>query len=751
MQLFVTIINIMMSQSKKLSIAFYWHMHQPVYQLSPEGDYLMPWVRLHAVKDYLDMVLILDKFNNIKLNFNIVPVLLDALIDYGENNLHDIHSRLTITDVDDLTDDDKEFIINNFFDANFHSMILPNEEYNKLYQKYQSGYENDINIFTPQEYSDLMALFNLAWFDPIYKNMYPELKKLIKKGKNYTLDDRIKIIEIQRDIIRKIIPTYKKFIEKGKIEVTTSPYYHPILPILLDIKSIKTSEHSNLPSNLKMSLDAKIQTEKALDRIEELLGKRPRGIWPSEHCINSKVMDMFNKLGVQWTISDEGILSDSIKFEFVRDFRGYLEDPYHLLKSYDYKGTKIIFRDSIIPNLIAFEYPNHSPEGAANDLYDRIKAVQSKLLTSPDENHLLTIAMDGENCWENYTADGSAFLSAIYSLIENDPTLETVLISDYLDKDTAKPLNKIGSGSWVNRNFKLWIDEPLKNLAWTYLKQVRDDFSAFVKQNPLNPNIEAARRELFICEGSDWFWWYGEPNDSGRDNIFDYIFREHLKNIYLYLGLNVPEYLDAPLLSAISKPSRYPKGEFTPILDGKEHEDEVWLNAGCIKIPDGPVLDEDKFYDKICFGYDKDNLYLRFYINEYNKEKAAKSNRVNQMYVYMRNQNKKQYLSPIRIIQTRESLLPISKEKFHSEMQISIYNGEINLIRLVSAVSNNLWVIDSPKNIRAIYDKVVDLSIPFDDIDIEKGDTLEFLFVNANYGIKDYYIPNEMLLTIKRM
>ena len=734
----------MMSQTKKLSIAFYWHMHQPVYQLTPTGDYLMPWVRLHAVKDYLDMVLILEKFPKIKLNFNLVPVLLDSLIDYGENDLHDIHSRLTVTDVEDLTADDKEFIINNFFDANFHSMILPSDEYNRLYQTYQLNPENDINMFSNQEYSDLMALFNLAWFDPIYKNMYPELKKLIKKGKGYTTEDRIKIIDIQRDIIRKIIPTYKKFSDEGKIEITTSPYYHPILPILLDIKGIKKSSETDLPLNLKMELDAKMQTEMALDRMEDIFGKRPRGIWPSEHCVNGKELNLFKELGVDWTISDEGILSNSINFEFVRDFRGYLEDPYHLLKSYKYKddGVNIIFRDSVIPNLIGFEYPNHPAEGAANDLYDRIKVIQSKLLSSPDENHLITIAMDGENCWENYTSDGSTFLSTIYSLIENDPSLETVLISDYLDKDTQKPLNKISSGSWVNRNFKLWIDEPLKNLAWTYLKQVRDDFSNYVKQNPLNPNIEAARRELFICEGSDWFWWYGEPNDSGRDNIFDYIFREHLKNIYLFLGLEVPQYLDTPLLSAITKPSRYPKGEFTPVMDGKEKDDENWMNAGCIKIPDGPVLKEDKFYDKICFGYDKDNLYLRFYINEYLKETRLMSKRVNQMYVYMRNQSRKQALSPIRIIQKTESLLPISKEKFHNEMQISIYDGEINLVRLVKAIPNNLWAITSSKTIKAVYDKVVDISIPFESLGVEHGEVLEFLFVNANYGVKDFYIPN---------
>ena len=669
------------------------------------------------------------------------------MIDYGEKGLHDIHSRITITE--NLTDDDKVFVINNFFDANYHSMILPNPEYNRLYQKYQASSGNDITIFTDQEYSDLIALFNLAWSDPIYKNKYPELKKLFKKGKNYTIKDRIKIIDIQRDIIRQIIPAYKECLKKGKIEITTSPYYHPILPILLDSNGIKKSATNDFPLDLHMENDAKDQTKIALDRIEEIFGVRPKGIWPSEHCISPKVMDMLKELGVSWTISDEGILSKSINFEFARDFRGHMEDPYHLFKTYDYNGTNIIFRESLIPNLISFEYPNHTPQGAANDFYDRIKVAQSKLLSSPDDNHLLTIAMDGENCWERYSADGSLFLNTLYGLIENDPTLETVLISDYLQHDTQKPLNKISSGSWVNRNFKLWIDEPLKNLAWKYLKNGRDDFENFVKENSDSTDTKNARRELFICEGSDWFWWYGEPNDSGRDNIFDYIFREHLKNVYFYLGLEAPEYLDTPLLSAIAKPSRYPKGEFTPILDGKEHGDGSWLNAGCIKIPDGPVLKEDKFYDKICFGYDKDNLYLRFYINEFLKDKISRQ--VNQMYVYMRNMNKRQSLSPIRIIQKTDSILPICKEKFHNELQISIFEGEINLVRLVKALPNNLWAITTAKNIKTDYDKFVDISIPFDDIDIAKDDTLEFLFVNANYGVKDFFVPNDMLLTIKRL
>ncbi|MBR6098648.1 hypothetical protein IKP85_02770 [bacterium] len=742
----------MMSQNKKLSIAFYWHMHQPVYQLSPEGDYLMAWSRLHAVKDYLDMITITENYKNIKLNINLVPVLLDAFIDYGEKGAHDLHSRLTVTPVEELKPEDKEFILNNFFDANYNTMIYTHPEYDRLYQKRQSYREAaNINDFTDQEYSDLMALFNLVWFDPTYAGEYPALKKLLKKGKNYTLKDRLEIIELQRDIIRRIIPAYRKFVKKGKIEVTTSPYYHPILPILLDINSIDISNKENLPDELKMDLDAKVQTETALDRVEELIGKRPRGIWPSEHCISSKELDMLHSLGVDWTISDEGILSDSINFEFIRDFKGYMEDPYHLVKSYEYKnGIKMIFRNSMFSNLISFEYPNFDSEMAAKDLYERIKVIQSKLLSSPDENHLLTIAMDGENCWENYPNDGNTFLNTLYKLINEDKSLETVLISDYLDKEkNYKPLKKIKAGSWINRNFKLWIDEPIKNLAWQYLKNVRDDFCEFVKRNPQNPYIENARKELFICEGSDWFWWYGEPNDSGRDNIFDYLFREHLKNIYIYLGLDIPEYLDIPLLSLITKPSRYPKGEINPVIDG-EGNDDSWLNAGCIDIPDGPVLKENKFFDRICFGYDKNNFYLRIYVNNYVFENPSHKNRTYQLYIYTRNSSKKHSTSPVRLINKTEDILPLAKQKFHNEIQISVTQGELRFIRLIKSIPNNLWALQNSKSIKFAFHKVIDIQIPFDMLDIGYEENMEFVFINASYGLSDVFIPNEMLLNIRR-
>lgn len=749
----------MMSQSKKLSIAFYWHMHQPVYQLTTNGDYLMPWVRLHAVKDYLDMALWAKKFDRLKLNFNFVPALLDAIIDYAEKDAHDIHSRLTITPEEQLNHEDKIFILNNFFDSNYQTMILTNDEYHRLYQIVQAHGTVNTEIFTNQEYADIMALFNLAWIDPSFKTSNKELKRLVKKGKNYTLEDRIEIIELQREIIRKIIPTLKKLSDKNKIEITTSPYYHPILPILLDYKNIrKNAATDDELLYLKTELDAKVQTQMALDRVEEIFGKRPKGIWPSEQCVSGKTLEMLSNLGVEWTISDEGILASSINFEFEHDFKGYLKEPYHLLKSYQYKtknsDIKMIFRDSTIHNLISFEYPHHNPIATANDLYDRIKVMQSKILSSPDKDHLLTIALDGENCWENYFEDGASFLKTLYTLITEDETLETVLISDYLEHSKEhKLLNKITSGSWSNKSFKLWIDEPVKDLAWTYLKRVRQDFSEFVKREPLNPNIELARRELFICEGSDWFWWYGEPNDSGRDNIFDFIYRTRLKNIYRYLDLDTPKYLDEPITDiSPSKPSKYPKSLISPAINGKSiiSEDDDWNNAGFIEIPDGPVLRESKLFEKIRFGNDKDYFYLRFHLNKYIKNNEELKKRTFQMYIYLRKTGRKQALAPTRLINKTQNIPPIAMEKFHNEIQIAIRKDELQFLRLIKAIPGDMWILGNTKTIEVAYDEVLDLKIPFDVLDIKNGETLEFIFINANFGIKDFYIPNEMVLSVTR-
>lgn len=729
-------------------------MHQPAYKLNPESDFLLPWVRMHAVKDYLDMVLIMKDFPKLKLNFNLVPLLLQSLIDYGQNHAQDVHSKLSVTPIEELTDDDKRLILTNFFDANFTAMISHHEEYERLYKKRVIDNVYDINEYTDQEYSDIMAWFNLAWFDPIYGEIYPELKQLAEKGSGFTLQDREKIIEYQLEIIRQIIPTYKKYMEEGRIEITTSPLYHPILPILLDIKCA----HRNipnpevLPTNLKMTRDAIAQTKLALDKMEEIFGKRPKGIWPPEHCVSAKTLDVLADLGVKWTISDEGILANSINYDFVRDFKGHLADPYHLLKTYEYKTHNskidIIFRDSIIPNLISFEYPTVEPQKAANDLYDRIKVIQNRILASPDESHLLTIALDGENSWENYEQDGSHFLKAIYQLIEDDDTLETVLISDYIEHDkNIKKLPKIYSGSWINRNFQLWIGEPTKNQAWNALKRTHDDFNRFVEDNPNHPNIEKARNEIFTAEGSDWFWWYGEPNNSGQDHLFDYLFREHLKNVYKYFDLPVPTSLEMPL-GLMSKPSSLPTGSITPVMDGQDRIDDEWLNAGVIALPDIPYSEDLKFFKKIKFGFDSDNLYLRFYVDEEVRENSTSA--VHQMYMYMRNRTRRTNLSHIRLVSKTEDIFQLMREKFGTEIKISFINGLLKPLQFSKAMAHDLWVVQDQEQIKVAYDNVIDVSIPFDVIDIKENEMVEFFFAPADLDVMESAVPQELLLTMQR-
>ena len=739
---------------KKLSLAIYWHMHQPVYEI--EGTYLMPWARLHAVKDYLDMVLVLEKYPKLKLNFDVVPALMDSIIDYM-NGRQDIHMELTLSDVEKITDEEKSFILNNFFSSKYETMIYRSENYKNLYQKRFSSDVCNSAIFNDQEISDLMALFNLVWIDPIHFKRYPRLQELWEKQYNYTKEDRIEIIEIQLEIIKEIIPTYKKYIETGRIEMTTSPYYHAILPILADIKAstknVLTTD--GLPTSLGMLEDARMQVKMALDRVESVMGFRPKGMWPPELCIGPKTLDLLAKEGIEWTISDEGILSDSINVEFVRDFKGNLNDPYHLLKVYKFhtkseKDINVIFRDRSIPNLINFEYAGIDAKMAANDLYGKIKVVQNKILVSPDDSHLLTIALDGENCWENYQNDGIDFLENIYSAIETDETLETVLISDYVREDKYKrELNKINPGSWIDRTFQYWIGESTKNKAWSYLKQAKDDFSVFVKQNKKHPNIEIARRELLIAEGSDWFWWYGEPNNSGQDFVFDYMFRERLKNVYIAIGTEPPEYLNNSLITKVEMPFKHTTGPITPRMDGLLSSYEDWYHSGNISMLDGPVFRENKNVDKIHFGCDDKYLYFRLHVNKGAAEKSS-INRINQFYIYTRNATTVGNRAYIRLISKTENQHPILREKFENELTLTLVKDTLYPIRFTSCLHPNMWTLANPEEIKMVYNELIDIAIPFDLLRVKRGETIELFMANTDSGVKNTYIPQEILLSLTR-
>ena len=745
---------------KELSVAFIWHFHQPNYQTQQDGIRLMPWARLHAIKDYLDMLLILNKFPNIKLNFSIVPALIDTIEDYAKD-AHDIHSRLTVTPVEELNDDDKLYILNYFFDINYDNIISKNPRYNELYLKRYNNSEVGINDFSNQEYADIMMLFNLLWFDPIWKETYPELKEFEEKGCNYSLEDRQRLIELNRVIIRQIIPTFKKFQDEGRIEILTSPYNHPILPILLNPNDLKMPfiKYPMPDCKIALIIDAKEQIKMAFEKIEKTFGKAPKGFWPSEHCISQKTLDVLANLGAEWVVTDESVLANSLKKDFVRDFRGCYEDPYDVCSLYLYrtkreKEINVIFRDSVIPNMITFEYSRHDNVASANDLFDRIKTVHDKLKNAPDECHLLTIAMDGENSWDSYQEDGRIFLERVYSLINSDKNIKTVLISDYVEKNknTEKLLKKVASGSWVNQEFQLWIAEPTKNLAWKYLVQARNDIKEAEKSGRLSKEqIKNAKSEIYITEGSDWFWWYGEPNNSGQDHIFDFMFREHLRNVYQIIEKPIPSYLDVPLISVMGKPSKNPIKLITPQLSGKVKDNEDWLNAGCIIIPDGPILKENKLLNRICFGNDNNNLYILFDISKYLLNSKESFKDYFSIYVYIKTYNNENHFSsPPRTTNKTETIYPVLLDGYTYEAKFAVTNNRKYPLQFSKAEKDGLWELQWGHHIKYVQDEIGEVCIPFDDICVKPGENIDFFFITGCSGVTEEVYPKDIPLSIRR-
>ncbi|MCQ2754765.1 MAG: hypothetical protein MJ231_06930, partial [bacterium] len=431
-----------------------------------------------------------------------------------------------------------------------------------------------------------------------------------------------------------------------------------------------------------------------------------------------------------------------------------LNDPYHLLKVYE-RQTKtapinVIFRDRSIPNLINFEYAGIDSTMAANDLFNKIKVIQNKLLVSPDDKHLLTIALDGENCWENYQNDGNDFLENIYSLITKDDSLETVLISEYIAKDRhKKALNSIYSGSWIDRTFQYWIGENTKNKAWTYLKNTKDSFDKYAKTNKENSNLQKAQKELLIAEGSDWFWWYGEPNNSGQDFVFDYMFRERLKNVYIALGMDVPEYLNTTLITKMEMPFKHPTGRISPKMDGLVESSGDWYNSGNMSLLDGPVYRENKNVDKIQYGCDNENFYFRLHVSKGINEHSF-VDRINQFYVYTRNATTIKERAYVRLISKTENQYPILQEKFENELTLTLVKDTLYPPRLTTCLHPNMWTLSNPENIKMVYNDVVDVTIPFDLLGIEKGETIEFFMANTDSGVKNTYIPQEILLSMTR-
>lgn len=608
-----------MKESNPLYIAFLWHFHQPIYKDPHTGIYRLPWVRLHGVKDYLDMVTKVEKFPSLKVNFNIVPSLLEQLRDYVENDAKDIYMLLTLKNPADLSEAEKLFILENFFLANWENMIKPYPRYYELLNKRGFRFTKKdlakvVRLFSENDIRDLQVLFNLCWIDPLFRESDPFLKGLVQKGKDFSEEEKISLIEKQKEILKQIIPTYKRMIASEQVEFSVSPFYHPILPLLWDTNIAKISTPDIVLPRKRFSYpeDAQKQIDMAIEYFQKVFGVAPLGMWPSEGSVSMEIVEVIKSKGIRWIATDEEVLAKSLG-KPMRDSQGFLINPSELYKPYNLNELSIIFRDHVLSDLIGFSYSGWKTESAIKDFINRLIQIKNSL--PHDHPHLVSIILDGENAWEHYVNDGNDFLDGIYKALTEDERFKTVKISEFLNEfGSGEKLFNLHPGSWINANFKIWIGHQEDNLAWEYITQTRDDLASFVTRHP-DIELTEAWKAMYIAEGSDWNWWYGDEHVTETQEDFDELFRNYLIKVYEIMGMDVPHNLYLPIMieARSVQPQIEPRGFIYPKIDGYMTSYFEWYLGAFIDVKrsGGSMHKSESLISGIYYGFNKDNLYIR--------------------------------------------------------------------------------------------------------------------------------------------
>ena len=603
-----------------LYIAFLWHMHQPFYKDPLSGLYRLPWVRLHGTKDYLDMARILLEFPDIRQTFNFTPSLLEQITDYTEADAKDQYLELTLKKASELNTEEKTFVLDNFFLANWDNMIKPFPRYYELLTKRgfhhlaKSDLLRETRYFSNSDFLDLQVLFNLCWIDPMFRQTDSTLRMLVDKGRDYTEEDKQAVIDKQFSILREIVPTYREMKDKGQIELSVSPFYHPILPLLCDTNSAKIAmPDAKMPrERFSHPEDAEKQIRMGLDYFERVFGYMPAGMWPSEGSVSDEVLRIVSRTGMKWLATDEDILSISLQKQ-LRDASRNLTEPATLYRPYSRENVYMIFRDHNISDLIGFVYSKWEPKAAAEDLLNNLLRIRESL--PYNEPHLVSIILDGENAWEYYRNDGLDFLRHLYDGLSAEKRLRTVTVSGFLgEHGRCQPLERLHAGSWIYANFGIWIGQEEDNMAWDYLKETRDELELFQKMNP-DKDVSDAWKSIYIAEGSDWNWWYGDEHMTDTQEVFDELFRTNLMKVYAQTGREVPAHLYVPILreDRSVSPSVVIRGFIDPKIDGVVTSYYEWYQGARVDIrkAGGSMHKAESILSALYYGFNKEKLFLR--------------------------------------------------------------------------------------------------------------------------------------------
>jgi len=553
-----------MPAEQPMSVVLCWHMHQPEYRDLRTGTIHLPWTYLHAIKDYVDMAAHLEQVPEARAVVNFAPILLEQIEDYVEQIGSYLQGNGTIRDafLAELAEpalpgneQDRLRLIRDCLRANRERMIERFEPYRQLASlaDWYQGHPQSLIYASNQFLADLLVWYHLSWLAESARRDDQRIRALEDKAQNYTLHERRELLQIILELLESLIPRYRALAERGQVELCMSPYAHPIVPLLMNMESAREA----MPDvHLPVITDYPGGQERArwhlasgLATFERVFQRKPAGLWPSEGGVSQQSLALFAEHGLRWCASGGTVLANS-------------HDTHdtacsHRVYRFGDNPIDCFFRDDGLSDLIGFTYSSWHAEDAIANLVGHMENIAD---ACPDRDDcLITIILDGENAWEYYPENGYHFLSHLYRTLAEHPRLQMTTFERFLEEKSPQPSHedKLVAGSWVYGTFSTWIGDPEKNRGWELLVEAKRCFDEKMASGQLSQEAEqAAQRQLAICEGSDWFWWFGDYNPSATVSHFDQLYRVHLANLYQILGVEAPPSLGDIISRGGGQPSR---------------------------------------------------------------------------------------------------------------------------------------------------------------------------------------------------
>lgn len=567
-------------------------MHQPDYR-DEFGIIQMPWVFLHAIKDYYDMPWMLSRHYGLKATFNITPPLIAQLKLYYENPQEsDKFLNLWLRDVDSLNMTDYAWMMKICKSSTYDTVVSSMPTYDALYKK---------ESYSDQEYFDLEVLFVLSWCGVYLRTNNALIKEMLQRGKGFVYDDKILLLEELCKFVRGIFDYYAELKNRDLISISTTPLNHPILPLLLDMNNALIANPStNIPKHhISLKEDALLQIKRAKELFNSTFGFEPIGFWPAEGAVDEKSVALLRECGVKWIATDQEILFRSIDSK----------DKSNLYKPYDYNDMCMVFRDHELSDLIGFSYRFLEPKNASKNFISLLSDINDS-----NEDACVFIILDGENAWEFYKNNAFDFFDALYEDLNDTSWIKTIHMEDVYDLNRKK-LSKLSAGSWINAEFNTWVGHKEKSRGWELIFMTKRDYEHHRDSLDKETN-EKITKHFLASECSDWFWWYGDDHYTEFGLEFDRLFRTHLIAVYNLMKIAPPADLFEPIIQNRSSVDFWlkPQSYISPEIDGIHGSFFEWIGSGVVyenrtsstmDLPKGPL-------EKIFYGYDGENIYFTF-------------------------------------------------------------------------------------------------------------------------------------------